>query len=117
MTENTVRGGQRMMCIRQNRREKVIINRIYYDSVFQIIKTAVPLWQAHIKPQPLDNYSVNRHETKDKEKEHRKKETPRKINLIEDKQHEKAALFLGTLNLIRKAWSKTNIRFKLNGIK
>lgn len=69
MTESIVRRGQRMMCVRQNRRQKVIINCIYYDSVFQIIKTAVPLWRAHIKTRPLDNYSVNRHETKDKEKE------------------------------------------------
>lgn len=70
MTECTVRGGQMMMCIRQSRRKKVIINCTYYDSVFQIIKTAVSLWQAHIKTGPQDNHSVNRHETKNKEKEY-----------------------------------------------
>lgn len=69
MTEYIVRGGQKMMCIRQNRRKKVI-NCTHYDNVFQIIKTAVSLWQAHIKTWPQDNYSVNRHETKNKEKEY-----------------------------------------------
>lgn len=67
---NIAGGGQRIICIRKNIREKVIINSFYYDSVFQIIKTAVPPWQAHIKTQPRDNDSVNRHETEDKVKEH-----------------------------------------------
>lgn len=70
MIECIVRGGQRMTCIKQSRRKKVIINCTYYDSVFQIIKTAVCTGRYLQKHGPRTITSVNRHETKNKEKEY-----------------------------------------------